>query len=105
MPHQQKLVHIQDITGVAPGGGGTGIIPGLQYDANNEPALSVYRHKTTVEVYGADPGGDFRWFTTVFIANTFTLWYMSTNGGYNLHIVTKIFHSICFDISSAEQPY
>jgi hypothetical protein len=105
MPHQQKLVHIQDSTGLPAGGVLVVISPGLQYDANNEPALAVARHKTTVEVNGADPGADFRWFTLGVTATQILLSLFSTPGGYNVHIVTKIFHSICFDISSAEQPY
>jgi len=80
MPHQQKLVHIQDITGVPPGGGFTGIVPGLMYNAQNEPSLALARHKTSVEAYGADPGGDFRWYT-ILAGTNFLLVYVSTNGG------------------------
>ena len=105
MPHQQKLVHIQEITGAVAGGAVVVIIPGLQYDANNEPALSVTRHKTTVEVNGSDPGGDFRWYTALVNPGGFFLFYAATLGGYNMHLMTKVFHSLCFDISSAEQPY
>ena len=106
MPHQQKLVHIQEITGVTAGGQILVINPGLQYDANNEPALAVTRHKMTVEINGSDPGGDFRWFNIIPPTPTqIVLDLVATLGGYNAHVMIKLFHSICFDISSAEQPY
>jgi len=80
--------------------------PGLMLNAQNEPSLAVARHKMTVEAYGADPGGDYRWYCWAQpTAAQVVLIVVSTNGGYNLHIVIKLFHSICFDISSAERPY
>ena len=106
MPHQQKLVHIQDVTGIAAGGQLVQINPGLQYDANNEPALAVTRHKMTVEIYGSDPGADFRWYLLIPPTPTNVILILqATLGGYNAHVMIKLFHSICFDISSAEQPY
>jgi len=110
MPHQQKLVHIQEITGIAAGGQVVPIAPGLQFDANNEPALAAVRHKMTVEINGADPGANFRWYNLVQpTAALVTLVFADTLGGYNArynaHVMIKLFHSICFDISSAEQPY
>jgi hypothetical protein len=106
MPHQQKLVHIQEITGIAAGGQVVPIAPGLQYDANNEPALAAVRHKMTVEINGTDPGADFRWFNLLPpTAALVVLAFAATLGGYNAHVMIKLFHSICFDISSAEQPY
>ena len=104
MPHQQKLVHIQDITGIG-AANGVAIACGLQYDANNEPALAIPRHECTVEVHGGDPSGTWRWWLTAITPAGFTLNWAGATPGVNLHVVARIFHSICFDISSAEQPY
>jgi hypothetical protein len=107
MPHQQKLVHIQDVTGVPPGGGLVQINPGLRINTQSNPNnINVVRHKMSVEVNGADPGNDYRWYLLLPPTATQVLLVLaSTNGGYNAHIVIKLFHSICFDISSAEKPY
>jgi len=82
------------------------INPGLMYNAQNEPSLALTRHKMSVEIYGADPGNDFRWYLLIPPTPTQVLLiFAATNGGYNAHVVIKVFHSICFDISSAERPY
>jgi len=104
MPHQQKLVHIQDLTGIA-ANNAVAIATGFLLDAQNEPSLALARHETTVEVYGGDPSGTWRWWLTNITVNGFTLNWAGANAGVNLHIVSHVFHSICFDISSAERPY
>ena len=105
MPHQQKLVHVADITHIAAAGNQV-IATGFLLNAQNEPSLAVARQETTVEVYGADPSATFRWWTTAITTAGFTInWAGAAGGGENLRVVSHVFHSICFDISSQQQPY
>ena len=102
MPHQQKLVHIHESTSVG-AAGNVGVVTGFLLDTAMYPAqplgsLAVARQETTVEIYGADPGATSRWWTT--------LNWAGFNAGFcNLHVVSHVFHSICFDISSVQQQY
>lgn len=106
MLHQQKLVHVRDITSAAAAGAvyvGTGFL----INADNNPSLPVARQEVTCEVSGADPSADFRWWLTAVTTSGFYFWWAGLTGGNvcNLRVVAHVFHSICFDISSAVPPY
>ena len=105
MPHQQKLVHIQEITHIA-AAGAQAVATGFLIDSDNVTSLAVARHEATVEVNGGDPSATFRWWLTAITTAGFVVnWAGATGGGENLHVVAHVFHSICFDISSSESPY
>ena len=104
MIHQQKLVHIRDLTSIA-AQGAQAITTGFLLNADNNPSLAVARQECTVEVYGADPGATWRWWLTNITTTGLTVNWAGANAGVcNLHIVAHVFHSICFDLSS-QQPY
>lgn len=103
--HQQKLVHIQDITS-AGAAGAAYVATGFLLNADNNPSLAVARQETTCEVNAADPGGTFRWWLTAITTAGFWFNWAGMNAGVcNMRIVSHVFHSICFDISSQLQPY
>jgi len=105
MPHQQKLVHIVDITSVAAAGNQV-IATAFLLDGISAASVPVARQETTVEIYGADPGANSRWWTTVITTAGFTFNWAGLNPGVcNIRIVSHVFHSICFDISSVTPPY
>ena len=105
MPHQQKLVHIADITTIGAAGNQV-IATAFLLDGITAASVPVARQETTVECYGADPGATSRWWTTAITTAGFTLNWAGYNAGVtNLRIVSHVFHSICFDISSVTPPY
>jgi hypothetical protein len=105
MPHQQKLVHIQEIPGAAANGAAV-IATGFRIDdpvaANS---YAVARHQISVEIFGGDPSVDFRWWTTAVTTAGFTFNWAGLTAGVTIRIVAHVFHSICFDISTAQPPY
>lgn len=106
MSHQQKLVHIQEID--VPAMAGALVINTLFHidDVTQPDSYHVARHEVTVECIGGDPGADFRWWTTAVGLNSFTFnWDFGQRASVRLRIVAHIFHSICFDISTAQPPY
>ena len=105
MAHQQKLVHITDLTNVA-SSGNQAITTNL-YLAGGvyDPAVKVAPHEITCEVNGADPGTNFRWWTTSKTTSGFTFNWAGASNTPNLRIVAHVFHSICFDVSSAQPLY
>ena len=104
--HQQKLVHIHDVTSAA-AAGAVAIATGFLINSDNNPSLAVARQECTCEVNGADPSANFRWWLTAITTAGFTFnWAGCTAGNVcNLHVVAHVYHSICFDISSAVSPY
>jgi len=104
--HQQKLVHIADLTNIA-AAGAQAIATGFLINADNNPSLAVARQECTCEANGADPGAGFRWWLTAITTLGFTFNWAGANAGagVNLRIVAHVFHSICFDISSEQIPY
>jgi len=103
--HQQKLVHIHDLTSVG-AAGAAAVATGFLINADNNPSLPVARQEVTSEVSGADPGGTSRWWLTNITAAGFVYNWAGFNAGVcNIRIVAHVFHSICFDISSQMPPY
>lgn len=106
MAHQQKLVHVQVLTSVV-AAGNQAVAAGLQIDdANLTDAYSVAPHLIICEVGAADPGATSRWWITNRLTTGFTFNWAGFNPGVcNLRVVARVFHSICFDISSEQVPY
>jgi len=105
MAHQQKLVHIVDITSIAANGNQV-IATGFQLAADNEPALAVARQETTHEIMAADPSEDSRVWSTAITTAGFTINWAGFNAAVcDLRVVSHVFHSICFDISTVQSPY
>ena len=106
MAHQQKLVHVQNLTSVAEDGN-QAVVTGFQIDdVADTDAYAVAPHILTCETQAADPGEDSRWWTTARTTAGFTFnWAGYNEGVCNLRIVARIYHSICFDVSSEQPPY
>ena len=106
MQHNQKLVHIRDLTSVAAGPAYVYVATGFLINADNNPSLPVARQEVSVEISGSDPGVDARWWLTGITTAGFTFRWQGFNPGVcNIRIVAHVFHSICFDISDVTPPY
>ena len=104
MAHQQKLVHVQVLTNVAEDGNQV-VATGFLID-DPSGAYPVEPQLITHEINAADPGEDSRCWTTAKTTAGFTFNWAGFNVGVcNIRVVARIFHSICFDISSSQQPY
>ena len=107
MLHQQKLVHIRDITSAA-AAASVYVATGFLINADNNPSLPVARQEVTVELScAANPHGPvFEWWLSGITTAGFTFNWQGLNPGIaNIRIVAHVFHSICFDISDEVPPY
>lgn len=105
MSHQQKLVYIQEIP-AAGANGALVVTPGFHLDdVRLTDSYHVARHEVKVEIIGADPSNAFRWWTTNVGVTTFTFNWAGLGAGCTIRLSAHVFHSICFDISTAQPPY
>ena len=106
MAHQQKLIHITDISN-APSPGQMTITHGLHLSADQEPALAIAPINFNCIPMGGDPGANFRWWVTGVNTVTYTAnWSASAPSTIpQLRFIAQMYHSICYDYNYTERPY